>query len=124
MTSTELITPPRASSSPEPAGFPAFGDVLAETVPLVGVIPVAGPPAVILAGPWLLFGLMLAGPFALLVTVVVALVAAAVVVRLIRAILAAPYGVFRYLRQYRRPRASMPAPALRLLRGESRWHPA
>src|SRR4051794_25942884 len=56
--------------------------------PSVGVIAVAGPPVVILAGPWLLFGLVLAGPFAVVLTLVVLLGAAAALVGLIRAILA------------------------------------
>jgi hypothetical protein len=118
MTTTEPIRPPDAAASP------TFGDVLAETVPLVGVIPVAGPAAVLLAVPWLLFGLMLAGPFALLATVVVLLAGAAGAVGLIRAILAVPYLLFRRLRRYRGSHASMRTPAVQLVARESRWHPA
>jgi hypothetical protein len=124
MTSTEPIRPPRAPSSAVAAASPTFGGVLAETVPLVGVIPVAGPPVVLLAVPWLCFGLLLAGPFALLATVVVLLVAAAALVRLAGAILAAPYLLFRHLREHRGRHASRRAPALRLLTSGSRWHPA
>jgi hypothetical protein len=118
MTTIELTRPPDAAASP------TFGDVLAETVPLVGVIPVAGPAAVLLAVPWLFCGLMLAGLFALLATVVVLLVGAAAAVRLIRAILAAPYLLFRHLRQYRGSHASARTPAVQLVAHESRWHPA
>jgi hypothetical protein len=114
MTSTVLTRPP------DEAGSLTFGDVLAETVPLVGVIPVAGPAAVLVAAPWLCFGLMLAGPFALVATTVVLLVAAAALVRLIRAICAVPYRLFRQLR----PRVSVRAPAVRLVASRSRWHPA
>src|SRR4051812_38794564 len=69
--------------------------MLGEIVPLIDVIPLYGPPAVFLAGPWLLFGLVLAGPFALLMTIVIALLAAGL---LIVAIAAPPYLLVRYLR--------------------------
>jgi hypothetical protein len=46
-----------------------------------------------------LFALMLAGPFALLVTLVVALAAAAALVTLAGAILASPYLVIRHVRR-------------------------
>ena len=124
MSTTELIRPRRASTSPHAAASPTFGDVLAETVPLVGVIPVAGPPAVLLIGPWLLCGLMLAGPFALLLTIVALLVAAAAVVALIRAIIAAPYVLFQHLRAHRRGQLSMHAPAVQLVAAGTRWRAA
>jgi hypothetical protein len=79
---------------------PTAGAMLDEILPLIGVIPVAGPPVVLVAGPWLLFALMLAGPFALLVTLVVVLVAAAALIGLIGAILAAPYLLVRHVRGY------------------------
>jgi hypothetical protein len=68
--------------------------MLDEILPLIGVIPVAGPPVVLVAGPWLVFALMLAGPFAVLFTVVVVLVAAAALISLIGA---APYLLVRHL---------------------------
>jgi hypothetical protein len=114
MTSTELTRPPDEAASL------TFAGVLAETVPLVGVIPVAGPAAILLAVPWLCFGLLLAGPFALVATTVVLLVVAAALIRLIRAICAVPYRLFRQLR----PRVSVRAPVLPLVASESRWHPA
>lgn len=96
MTSTELITPPAASEDR------SFGDMLAETIPLVGAIAGYGPPVVFLAGPWLLLGLMLSAPFAVLVTLIVAmLAAAAVVVALVAAIVGVPYLIVRHLRGYR-----------------------
>jgi hypothetical protein len=76
---------------------PTAGAILDEILPLIGVIPVAGPPVVLLAGPWLLFALMLAGPFAFLFTLVVLLVAAAALIGLIGAILAAPYLLVRHV---------------------------
>jgi hypothetical protein len=109
MTTTELITPPRAPSPPEPwsdarraaAADLTVDDVVEETLPLVGAVPVYGPPVVLLAGPWVLLSLKLAGPFALLVTLVVLVVVAAALVALAGAILAAPYLLFRRFRAYR-----------------------
>lgn len=136
MTTTELITPPRASSPPEPgsdarrnarpaaSANPSFGEMLAETLPLIGAIPVYGPPVVLLAGPWVLLALMLVGPFALLVTLVVVLAAAAAVVGLVGAILATPYLLVRHLHGYWARHASMRAPVTRLVTGGSRWDAA
>jgi len=119
MTTTELISPPRAAGPPDArraaAASPTFGDTLDETSPLVGVIAVAGPPVVILAGPWLLFGLVLAGPFAVVLTLVVLLGAAAALVGLIRAILAGPYRLFRDLRGNGARHRSIRAPAAQLV---------
>src|SRR3954471_13628507 len=98
MPTTELLSPPQAAGSPDSrpaAASPTFGDVFAETLPLVGANLVAGPPVVLVAGPWLLFGLLLAGPFALLLTIVVLIGAAAAVVGLLRAILVVLYRLFR-----------------------------
>jgi hypothetical protein len=83
-----------------------FGAMFAEIIPLVGAIAGYGPPVIFLAGPWLLLGLMLAGPFAFLLTLVAAmLVAATVVVALVAAILAVPYLVVGRLRGIRARRA-------------------
>jgi hypothetical protein len=109
MTSTELFTP-------QPAD-----DMLDEILPLVGAVPVYGPPIVLLVGPWLLLCLMLAGPFALLVTIVVFLAAAALVVALIGAILAAPYLLARHVRRSWTARAAMRAEAPRLVARGSQW---
>ena len=103
MTTTEPFTPP--------AAYPTVGDIIEEEIPLVGLIPVAGPPILLLAGPLVLFALLLAGPFALLVTLVVVLVAAAAVVGLVAAIVVSPFLLLRHLRGHR---LSMPAPAARL----------
>jgi hypothetical protein len=54
MTTTELI---RA-----PAEHPAFGEMVAEIVPLVGAVAGYGPPVIALAGPWLVLALMLSAP--------------------------------------------------------------
>jgi hypothetical protein len=117
MTTTELITPPRAPSSLDAGACPppTFAEVLRETLPLIGVIPVAGPPVIVVAGPWLLFGLMLAGPFALLLTVVVFYGAAAALVRLAVAVLALPYRLVHELGGLRARRPSLRVPPARLV---------
>jgi hypothetical protein len=91
MHSTDPITA-RAS------GPPTLGDLFAEVLPLVGTVFVAGPPVLAAGAGTVLFALMLAGPFALLVTLVVAVAAAAALVTLAGAILATPYLLLRHLR--------------------------
>src|SRR5207244_4681011 len=52
---------------------PTLGDMVAEIGPLVGAVYVAGPPVLVAWVGTVLFALMLAEPFALLVTLAVAL---------------------------------------------------
>ena len=80
-------------------------EIVDESEPLIGAVPVYGPPVVLLAIPWLLFGLMLAGPFALIATIVVLLAAVVAVFALIGAILASPVLLVARLRRERDPRA-------------------
>jgi hypothetical protein len=116
MNTTEPLTPPPPASATtpwsdvpgaaasSPTELPTFGEMLEDVLPVIGVVVVAGPPVVFVAGPWLLLALMLSGPFALLVAfVLVGLVTVALLVTL-AAILAAPYVLVRRL--HRRYRAS------------------
>jgi hypothetical protein len=90
------------ASSPERQ---TFGDMVREIVPLAEAIAGYGPPIITL-GPWVLLALMLAGPFAFLVTLLAAmLVAAAVVVAVVAAIVAAPYLLVGRVRALRERRA-------------------
>jgi hypothetical protein len=91
MHTTEPITPTAS-------GRRTLGDQLAEVLPVVDTVYVAGPPVLLAWAGTVLFALMLAGPFALLVTLVVALVAAAALVTLAGAILATPYLLIRHFR--------------------------
>ena len=91
MHTTEAITPTAS-------GPPTLGDQFADVLPVVDTVFVAGPPVLLVWAGTVLLALMLAGPFALLVTLVVVLVAVAAVVALAGAILAAPYLVVRRLR--------------------------
>jgi hypothetical protein len=117
MNTTELTRP---SSAPRSASeSPTVGEMLAETVPLADVIAGFGPPVVFLAGPWLLFVLALAGPFALVFTFVVVLVAAALLVVLAGTILASPYLLVRHLRKRRTGHVSVSSPAVQLVSAQS-----
>jgi hypothetical protein len=73
---------------------PHFRDIS----PLLEAVPVAGPPAVLLVGPLVLFALLLAGPVALLATLVVVLALAAALLAALAAIVASPYLLVRHLR--------------------------
>ena len=91
MNTTERITPTAS-------GPPTLGDQLAEVLPVIDTVFVAGPPVLVAWAGTVLFALMLAGPFALVATLVVVLVAAAAVVTLAGAILATPYLLIRHFR--------------------------
>ena len=69
MHTTEPITP--IASGPR-----TLGELLADLLPVFATVYVAGPPILLAWTGTVLFALMLAGPFALLVTFVVALAAA------------------------------------------------
>jgi hypothetical protein len=108
-------------TSTTPSERPTFGELLTELVPLVGLVPQAGPPVVFVLGPWLLLVLTLAGPLAwLFALVVVMIVAAAVLAALTSAILAAPYLLVRQIRRHRARHASVSAPAAQVVRIDSR----
>jgi hypothetical protein len=80
---------------------PTLGDMLADILPVLETVFVAGPPVVFVWAGTVLLALMLAGPFALLVTLIVVLVTAAALVTLAGAILATPYLLVRHLRGLR-----------------------
>ena len=105
MNATDPITPTAS-------GPPTLGDQLADILPVVDTVYVAGPPVLVAWAGMVLFALMLAGPFALVATLVVVLVAAAAVVTLAGAILATPYLLIRHfrLRLATRPHSGGAAP--------------
>jgi hypothetical protein len=106
MQNTEPLTP--IASGP-----PTLRDEVSEVAPLIGTVFVAGPPVLLAWTGTVLFALMLAGPFALLVTLVLAFAAVAALVTLAGTILAAPYLLVRHYRLHhaqRRHAAEAPAP--------------
>ena len=74
---------------------PGLAAMFWETVPFILFVAVAGPPVLFIAAPWVLLALMLAGPFALLVVIVTALVAATILIACIATILVRPLLVMR-----------------------------
>jgi hypothetical protein len=99
--------------TPTASGPPTLREEVTELAPLLGTVFVSGPPVLVAWTGTVLFALMLAGPFALLMTFVVAFAAAAAVVTLAGAILATPYLLVRHLRvrlASRRHVAHAPAP--------------
>jgi hypothetical protein len=99
--------------TPITSGPPTLRAEVGEVAPLIGTVFVAGPPVLVVWAGTVLFALMLAGPFALLVTFVVVLGAAAAVVTLAGAILATPYLLVRRFRvrlAQRRQGSQAPAP--------------
>jgi hypothetical protein len=93
------------STAPRPAPEPAsVGGMLEEISPLVGFVAQAGPPPFVLAGALVFGSLMLAGPFAVAVTLVVAValivVSIALLAAAVVAIVAAPYALLRRARRF------------------------
>jgi len=136
MPNTDLIRTPDASPDAEPSSDarpevrssgserPSCSETLQAILPVVGVVVVAGPPVVLLAGPLVLFALMVAGPFVLLLTVVAVLVGATVLVALVGAILALPYLLVRHIREHVAARSSSSVSAPRLLHAGGDRQPA
>jgi hypothetical protein len=77
------------------------GDVFDERASLLGAPAYFGPPVIFVLGPWLLLVLMLAGPVALALTIVLALAACAIVLAACAAVIASPYVLVRHLRGHR-----------------------
>lgn len=90
---TTTTKPASPASAP-----PTVGELLEDTLPLIDTVFVAGPSVLVAWTGTVLLALMLAGPFALVATFVVALAAAAALVTLAGAILATPYLLIRHFR--------------------------
>jgi hypothetical protein len=73
-----------------------LGDAAVEIVPVISTVFAAGPPIVLMWLGLVVFALLLAGPFLLIVTIVVALVALSGLVMVAGAILASPFLLVRY----------------------------
>ena len=80
---------------PQTHTTPTVGAELGELMPLVCSVAIYGPPIIFLAVPWLVLGLILSGPFAVVLTIVIALVAATALVAGLVALLAAPFLLTR-----------------------------
>jgi hypothetical protein len=107
--------PRSATLSPRVPDFarPNLRERVDEILPLLDVVPEAGPPVLFVLGPWLFVVLMLIGPFVLLVTVMLATV---LFIATVAALLVLPYLLVHQLRKAwsRRPAPQMfvrPLPA-------------
>jgi hypothetical protein len=106
MTATALIQPPASDDAPDtlPAAshLPDHRESFSALSPLLGFVPVAGPPAFVVVGFGVVLLLLLVPPIALVATLMgVALVVAAaltVLVAVAGAILRAPFLLIRVLR--------------------------
>jgi hypothetical protein len=123
MTNSSLIEPPASDDAPDtqPAvsHLPDHGEPLCELSPLLGFVPVAGPPAFVLASFGVVLLLLLVPPITLVATLMgVALVVAAALATLVvvaGAILRAPFLLVRYLRGHSLRQFSPPVPHVRKL---------
>ena len=102
MQTTHLTEEPRSAA-----------DGLDELVPLVDLVAVAGPPVAFIAVPWVLFGALLVGPFALATALTLAFLALVLVVAAVAALLMAPFLYLRHLRE-RPMRRGLPRPVVAL----------
>ena len=80
-----------------PEQRPSFGDLIQRVLPGVFFIPLAGPPVILLLGPWLLLVLLIIPPAALLITLVLVLVVCAGALVALGAVIASPYLLVRHL---------------------------
>ena len=100
---------------------PTLRELLQRVVPGIFFVPVAGPPVILLLGPWLLLALLIIPPAAFLITLGLVVAVAAGLVVALGALIASPFLLVRHLRA-RQPaerrrfafvhRAARPAPAL------------
>ena len=89
---------------------PTVPEMLGDCLTLICAVALYGPPVIFLAAPWLLLALLLSGPFALVLTLVVALLAATALLASIGAVLAMPYLFIRRKRVAAVPVAAAVAP--------------
>jgi hypothetical protein len=77
---------------------PTVRELLQRVVPGIFFVPLAGPPVILLLGPWLILVLLLIPPAAFLITLVLVAVVAAGLVVALGALVASPYLLVRHLR--------------------------
>jgi hypothetical protein len=77
---------------------PTWLERVGETAPIVDAPAFFGPPVSFVLGPWLLLLLLLVGPAALLITIVLVFALAAAALVALVALLASPYLLVRYVR--------------------------
>jgi hypothetical protein len=76
---------------------PTASELLQRVVPGIFFVPLAGPPVILLLGPWLLLVLLIIPPAAALITLGLVLAVAAGVLVALAALIASPYLLVRHL---------------------------
>ena len=104
----QLITTPLQSATPRsiaqvrraagPEERPTWIEMFSERAAIIGAPAFYGPPVISVLGPWLVLVLVLVGPFALILTLLVALALTTGLLALFVALLASPYLLIRHLR--------------------------
>jgi hypothetical protein len=75
-------------------------EIVDERAPLIGAPAFFGPPIIFVLGPWLLVVLLLIGPFALILTLLLVLAGAAGLLAMCVAVIASPYLLVRRLQSH------------------------
>ncbi len=83
---------------PSDSKDPTLAEELQEIVPRLFVVPVAGPPVILLLGPLLILVLLLIPPAAFLITLVLVLAVGAGLLVALGAVIASPFLLVRHLR--------------------------
>ena len=94
----------------EPEQRPAFGEQVKRALPFVLFVPLAGPPVILLLGPWLLLVLLVIPPAALVITLGLVVAVAAGLLAGLGALVASPYLLVRHLRARHAAREPQAAP--------------
>jgi hypothetical protein len=82
---------------PAASDRPTASELLQRVVPGIFFVPLAGPPVILLLGPWLLLVLLIIPPAAALITLVLVLAVAAGAIVALGALIASPYLLVRHL---------------------------
>ena len=119
-TTTPQLTPaPPQPATPHPLAVvagstspdrPSWGQVFAQTAPIIGAPAFFGPPVIFVLGPWLLLVLLLIGPFALILTLLLVMALAGALLAVFVAVIASPYLLIRHLHAHGTVRAKSRAP--------------
>jgi hypothetical protein len=76
---------------------PSVSELLRRVVPGIFFVPLAGPPVILLLGPWLLLVLLIIPPAAFLITLLLILVVGAGALAAVGTLIASPYLLAHYL---------------------------
>src|ERR671936_2847213 len=88
----------RPHDRPAVSERPTGRELLQRVLPGIFFIPLAGPPVILLLGPWLILVLLIIPPAAAVITLVLVLAVAAAALAAVGALIASPYLLVRHLR--------------------------